>query len=159
MHGFMLFLHVAGCAVWLGAQLSFMVWDPAAQKASLQAWAHTWMVLGRVQRALVSPACLVATVTGIYLTMALVRSQFDMGSAYWLMVMQGLGLLAALLTLAIATPMVNRMALLAERSLDKNAQDPQAEVVRKRLAVVSAVTLLMIVVSIFFAMLKPTATV
>jgi uncharacterized membrane protein len=157
MQGFMLFLHVVGYAIWLGASLSFMVWGPAARKGSLEAWAHTWLVLGRVHRLLVAPACLVATATGIYLTMALAQSPADMGTATWLIVMEVLGLVAAVLTLAIAAPLMNRMGTLAERSLAKGAQEPQAEVVRKRLALVGSVVGVLILVSIYFAVLKPTS--
>jgi hypothetical protein len=150
----MLFLHVTSYSVWLGASLTFMLWGPASRRASLEVWAHSWMVLSTIQRVVVAPACLVATVTGVYLTMALVQSHFDMGSAVWLMVMQSFGLLAALLTLAIATPLVNRMGLLAARSLEKGVREPSAEAVRRRLALVGSIAGALIVVSIYFGEAK-----
>lgn len=154
MHGVAVFLHVAGVSVWLGASLTFMVFGPAARQAPLASWAHTWITLARVQRALVAPSAAVATVTGILLTMALVKSQFDMGSAMWLMVMQAFGLVAAIITVAFATPLANRMARLAERSVEKGEMDPVAERVRKALALSSSISGVMILVALYFGVTR-----
>lgn len=154
MHGIGMFLHAAGYAVWLGASLTFMVFGPAARKVPLASWAHTWITLAKVQRALVAPAAAIATVTGILLTMALAKSQFDMGSATWLLVMQGFGLVAAIITVAFATPLVNRMARLAERSVEKGEMDPAAERVRKALALTSSISGVMILVALYFGVTR-----
>ena len=155
MHGLAVFLHVAGVCVWLGASLTFMVFGPAAKRAPLATWAHTWMTLARVQRVLVGPAALIATVTGIILTMALAKSNFDIASASWLMVMQGFGLVAGILTLAFATPLTNRMARLAQRSAEQGTMDPAAEKVRKTLATVSSIAGVLIIVSLYFSLARP----
>lgn len=154
MHGLAVFLHVAGIAVWLGASLTFMVFGPAARGAPLATWAHTWTTLARVQRVLVAPAALIATVTGLLLTMALARSSFAMGSATWLMVMQGTGLVAGVLSLAFATPLANRMARIAERSAEKGQVEPGAEQVRKALAVVSSVSGVLMLVALYFGVVR-----
>jgi len=148
-----LFLHWAGWAVWLGAALTFMIWGPAAKQADLAVWAHTWDVLARIQRAIVAPACAVATVTGLVLSMQYAQRGLAMG-ATWLVVMQVLGLLAAVLTLAIATPLANRMAFLAARSVEAGQRDPRAERVRSRLALVSSLAGTFILVTVLFASLK-----
>jgi hypothetical protein len=150
----MLFLHQAGWALWLGGGLTFMVWGPAARRADLAVWAHTWTVLAKIQRALVAPGCALATVTGIALSMQYAQRGLAMGAA-WLVGMQLLGLLAAVLTLAIATPLANRMAFLAASSLAKGEKDPRAESVRGRLALVSSVSGAFILVSLFLAAAKP----
>ncbi len=157
MWGIQLFLHWLGFAVWLGAQLTFMVWGPAVREAKLEVWAHTWITLGRVQRVIVAPAAAVATITGISLTMGLAARDVDMGSAVWLMAMQGFGLLAGLLALGVTTPLANRMAALAHRSLEKGERDPGAERVRSRLALVGSITGLFIIVALYFGALKPVA--
>jgi len=154
MHGLGLFLHAAGYSVWLGASLAFMVFGPAARKAPLASWAHTWITLAKVQRALVAPAAGVATVTGILLTMALAKAQFDLGSATWLMVMQGTGLVAAIITVVFATPLVNRMARLAERSLEKGEMDPAAERVRKAIALTSSISGVLMLVALYFGVTR-----
>ena len=146
----MLFLHWTGFSVWLGAQLVFMVFGPAAKRMPLESWANTWVTLGKVQRVLIAPAAATATVTGIALTMRAAKSQaLDFGQA-WLMVMQTAGLVAGILALVVVTPLVNKMARLAVRSLEKGQQDPMAERVRSRLALVASVTGALILVAVFF---------
>ncbi len=146
----MLFLHWAGFSVWLGAQLAFMVFGPAAKRMSLESWANTWVTLAKVQRVLIAPAAATATVTGIALTMAAAQSQaLDFGQA-WLMVMQTAGLIAGILALVVVTPLVNKMALVAVRSLEKGQQDPIAERVRKRLALMASITGALILIAVFF---------
>ena len=149
-----LFLHWLGWAVWLGAQLTFMVWGPVTKRASLESWAHTWDTLAKVQRWIVAPACAAATVTGLALSMQYAQRGFDVG-ALWLIVMQALGVLAAILTLALATPLVNRMAFLAATSLEKGVQDPRAEPVRRKLALVASVSGAFILVTLYFASVRP----
>jgi len=146
----LLFLHWAGFSVWLGAQLAFMVFGPAAKRMSLESWANTWVTLAKVQRVLIAPAAATATVTGVALTMAAAQSHaLDMGQA-WLMVMQTFGLLAGILALAVVTPLVNRMAVVAVRSLEKGQKEPIAERVRSRLALAASITGAFIIVALFF---------
>lgn len=151
MRGLTVALHLAGVAVWLGAGLTFMIFGPAARRMPLESWANTWMTVAKVQRSLVAPACAVATLTGILLTMDLVKSHFDLGGATWLMAMQGLGVAAAILTLVFATPLAGRMGRLAQRSLEKGEKDPAAESVRKVFAVVSSISGVLILIALYFA--------
>jgi uncharacterized membrane protein len=154
MQRFGLFLHVLGVALWLGASLSFMVIGPAAKRMPLVAWAHTWQVLARVQRIIVAPAAAVTTVTGILLTMSLAGTGFEMGNALWLMIMQGLGLLAGALALVVATPLINRMAVLARRSLEQGQVDPAAERVRRAVAIAGSVSGVLVLVALWFGVTR-----
>jgi uncharacterized membrane protein len=149
MFGFLLFLHVATFSVWLGASLTFMVWGPAVRNASVEVWANSWMTLSRVQRSFVAPSCLIATLTGIVLTLQLVQRQSGTES-FNLMAMQLLGLASALLTLGLATPLANRMGTLAARSLEKAARDPLAEGVRRKLALVGSIAGALLILAIYF---------
>jgi hypothetical protein len=150
-----LFLHWAGFSIWLGAQLTFMVWGPAAKTAKLEQWAFTWITLAKLQRLIVAPSCAVATLTGIVLTLRLVGQHADVGGATWLWMMQGFGILAAIFTLGFATPLANRMAVLALRSLEKGEKDPAAERVRARLALLGSIGGVFILVALYFGALKP----
>ena len=154
MQRFGLFLHVFGVALWLGASFAFMVIGPAARRMPLEAWAHTWLTLARVQRIIVAPAAAAVTVTGVLLTMTLAGSGFEMGNALWLMIMQGLGLLAAVITLAVATPMMNRMAVLARRSLEKGQIDPAAESVRRVVAIAGSIAGVMLLAALWFGVTR-----
>ena len=144
-----LLLHWLSWAVWLGAQLTFMVWGPVARRAPLPSWALAWDTLSRVQRWIVAPACAVATVTGIALSMQYHDNPNATGSG--VIAMQILGLVAAVLTLFLVTPWVNRMAYLAARSVEKGALDERAEPVRKRLALVASISGICIILAVYFA--------
>jgi hypothetical protein len=153
-----LFLHWLGWAIWLGAQVTFMVWGPVAKRLPLEAWAYTWDTLSKIQRWIVAPACAVATITGIILSMQYAQRDTPDGAtlgATWLVVMQSLGLLAGIMTLALATPLVNRIAFLAAKSLEAGKQDPRAEAVRKKLALAASVSGAFILVSLYFSAVKP----
>lgn len=149
-----LFLHWAGWAVWLGAQLTFMVWGPMAKRLPLEPWAYTWDTLGKLQRWMVAPAAAVATLTGIVLSMQYAQRGTQMTTG--LIIMQSVGLLAGLLTFFLVTPLVNRMAFLAAKSLEAGAKDERAEGVRRKIALAASVSGVMILVSLF-AVVQPAA--
>ena len=150
-----IFLHWLGWAVWLGAQATFMVWGTTAKRTPLASWAYTWDTLARVQSWIVAPGCAIATLTGIVLSMQYAgKPDVSMG-APWLIVMQVLGLVAAVLTLALATPLVNRMAYLAARSVETGTLDPRAEPVRKRLGLTLWISGAFILVTVYFSAVKP----
>lgn len=130
----LLFLHWVGFSVWLGAQMTFMVWGMAAKNAGLEPWAHTWITLEKVQRVIVLPAAVIATVSGLVLTMRLAGQHVDLGGAIWLMGMQGAGLVAGILAIFVVTPLTGKMARAAKRSLDAGERKPEAEPVRVKLA-------------------------
>ncbi len=155
MYRFGVALHVLGVSVWLGASLTFMIIGPAARRLPLESWANIWMIIARVQRAIVGPASAVATVTGLGLTMSLARGGIDMASASWLIVMQAFGLIAGILTLAFGTPMANRMAAIAHRSLEKGKMEESAEKVNKAFSLVSSLSGVMVVVAMYFGVAKP----
>ena len=155
MNAVLRFLHWTGFSIWLGAQMTFMVWVPVSKTAKLETWAHVWSTLAKVQRWVVAPSVVVATLTGFALTMQLVSRQKDVGGAAWLVGMQAFGILAAILALAIASPLANRMGWVAEQSLADGVKDPRAERVRKRLAIIGTVTGVFILVAILFGSMAP----
>lgn len=155
MNTFLRFLHWAGFSVWLGAQLTFLVWVPVSKTAGLETWAHVWKTLAKVQRWVVAPAVAIATLTGFGLTMQLMSRQRDVGGAAWLVGMQAFGVLAAILALAIVSPLANRMGWVAERSLADGRKDLAAEHVLKRLAMVGTVTGIFILAAIYFGAMSP----
>ncbi len=147
------FLHWIGIAVWLGAQLTFMVWGPQTKAAGLEAWAHTWKTLARVQGLLIAPAAALATITGIVMTMQLVGVHADETTP--LELMQGFGLLAGVVAVAVVTPLANRVAYLAQLSLEKGQKDPRAERARGRLAWAGSLTGVLILVALYFGAQTP----
>ena len=142
------FLHWVGFSVWLGAQLTFMVWGPQTKDASLEAWAHTWKTLAKVQGFLVAPAAAVATITGIVMMMGLVGAHAEPSSALWAMAV--LGLVAGVLAVGVVTPLVNRVAAYARVSLEAGQKDPRAERARVRLAWAASLTGVAILLALWF---------
>jgi hypothetical protein len=147
------FLHWVGISMWLGAQFTFMVWGPQTKAASLEAWAHTWRTLAKVQGFIVAPAAALATITGIVMTMQLVGMHVEEAPPLWLM--QLFGLLAGVLAIAVVTPLVNRVALYAHASLAAGERDPRAERARKALAWAASLTGVLILVALYFGAHAP----
>ena len=147
------FLHWAGFSIWLGAQLTFMVWGPQSKNASLEAWAHTWKTLAKVQGFIIAPAAAVATITGIVMMMQLVSLHAEPSPALWAMAL--FGLLAGVLAIGLVTPLVNRAAVWAQASLAGGQKDPRAERARVRLAWAGSVTGVLILVGLWFGAQAP----
>jgi hypothetical protein len=147
------FLHWAGFSIWLGAQLTFMVWGPQTKVATLEAWAHTWKTLARVQGFIIAPAAAVATLTGIMMTMQLVSTHAEPSPSLW--AMQGFGLLAGVLAIGVVTPLVNRVAVWAQASLAAGQKDPRAERARRTLAWAGSITGVMILIALYFGARTP----
>ncbi len=149
----LLFLHWVGFSVWLGAQLTFMVWGPQNRAAGLEAWAHAWKTLAKVQGFVIAPAAALATITGVVMTMQLVGMHADETSALGLM--QGFGLLAGIVAIAVVTPLANRVAMYAQASLAAGQKDARAEKARVLLSWAGSVTGVLILVALWFGAQAP----
>jgi len=149
----LLFLHWVGFSVWLGAQFTFMVWGPQNRAASLEAWAYAWATLAKVQGYVIAPAAALATITGIVMTMQLVGMHADETSALWLM--QGFGLLAGVVAIAVVTPLANRVAVFAHASLAAGQKDPRAEKARVLLSWAGSACGLLILIALWFGAQAP----
>jgi hypothetical protein len=149
----LLFLHWVGISVWLGAQLTFMVWGPQTRAVGLEAWAHAWKTLAKVQGFLIAPGAALATITGIVMTMQLVSAHADETTSLWLM--QGFGLLAGVLAVVVVTPLANRVAMYAHASLAAGQKDPRAEKARVLLAWAGTVTGVLVLVALYFGAQTP----
>lgn len=147
------FIHWAGFSIWLGAQLTFMVWGPQTRTATLEAWAHTWKTLAKVQGFIVAPAAATATITGIVMTMQVVSLHAEQSPSLWLM--QGFGLLAGVLAVGVVTPLVNRVAMYAQASLGTGQRDARAERARVLLAWAGSITGVIILVALYFGARTP----
>jgi len=157
MSTFLRFLHWTGFSIWLGAQLTFMVWVPVSKAVALEPWAHAWKTLAKLQRWVVAPSAVVATLTGFALTMQLAARGRDAAGAAWLVGMQAFGVLAAIVALAVVVPLSNRMGWVAAQSLADGERDPAAEPLRRRLAIAGTATGLLILAAIWFGAMAPPA--
>jgi len=102
-----LFLHLLGFVMWLGGGLASMFAGIAAKSESRSGLGAVVRAQSAIQRTIIAPGALLTALSGLMLTFALA----GMASAnVWLMVMQGAGLVAALLTLFVALPTATRLS-------------------------------------------------
>jgi flagellar biosynthesis component FlhA len=102
-----LFLHLLGFIMWLGGGLASMFAGIAAKSESRSGLGAVVRAQSAIQRTIIAPGALLTALSGLMLTFALA----GMASAnVWLMVMQGAGLVAALLTLFVALPTATRLS-------------------------------------------------
>ena len=154
---FLRFLHWVGFSVWLGAQVTFMVWLPVSRTVGLDAWAHVWRTLAKLQRWVVAPAVVVATLTGIALMMQSAAHEPGASGGIWLSGMALTGVLAAIIALALVAPLSNRMGWIAEQSLADGERHPAAETVRARLVLAGTVTSVFVLAAMWFGAMAPAA--
>ena len=105
-----LFLHLLGFTMWIGGALGVMVAgiagrreDRSALAAIVRAQSLVYLVVG--------PGALLAVLSGILLTFRNSGTRFA-GADLWLILMQGAGALAALLTLLISLPTASKLGRL-----------------------------------------------
>ena len=104
----MLFLHYLGFSFWLGGSFAMMMVSIVARKEERRVLGTVARIQAMIARSVVGPGAGVAVITGIILTL---RSYVpDAPSpSMWLMVMQGTGILAGLLTFIVALPTVAQL--------------------------------------------------
>jgi hypothetical protein len=109
-----LFLHYLGQVMWLGAGLAAMVYGIAgkhASGASLAAITHGQFA---VHKLIIAPGAFLVVLSGVMLTLRMYGSAMS-GAApsVWMMVMQGSGLLGALIVLAFGMPSIAKLSRVA----------------------------------------------
>ena len=105
-----LFLHLLGFTLWLGGAIGAMIIGIAAKREDRHGLGAVVRAQGALMRMAIAPGALLATLSGIILTF---RVSTDLpGFSIWLVLMQGTGLVAALLTLLIALPTAAKLTRL-----------------------------------------------
>lgn len=104
----MLFFHLLGFTLWLGGSFAMMMVSIAGRKEERGALRSVARIQAMIARGVVGPGAAVAVVTGLILTFRMYVPDAPSPSM-WLMVMQGAGILAGLLTFILALPTVNRL--------------------------------------------------
>lgn len=120
MRGFWLFLHVMGFVAWLGAGLAVMLSGITAKHFPPDQRLAVYRVMSVVSRNLIGPGAVLVVVSGFVLSVPYFRGSTVPG---WLMAMQGLGLLGAIVAIAIVTPTAARLGRL---DLDPRGELPES---------------------------------
>jgi len=134
MRGFWLFLHVMGVVAWLGGGLAVMLSGITAKYFPPDQRLAVYRVMSVVTRNLIGPGAVLVVVSGFVLSVPYFKSSTV---PTWLMAMQGLGLLGAIVAIAIVTPTAARLGRL---DLDPRGELPDSFAgLRRRQAIFATV--------------------
>jgi len=110
---FWLFLHLLGFTMWLGGSLGVMVAAVAARREDRVGLGAVVRAQSSIHKVIVAPGALLTVLSGLILTFSVVgRTGELVGFSIWLVIMQGAGIVAALLTLLITLPTSSKLARL-----------------------------------------------
>jgi hypothetical protein len=133
MRGIWLLLHVLGVAAWLGGGLAMMLAGITAKHFPPEERLAVYRATSVVARNLIGPGALLVLGSGFVLSIPF----FQATMPGWLMAMQGLGLVGAIIAIGIVTPTAARMGRL---ELDPRGELPESFAgLRKRQAVFATV--------------------
>ncbi len=108
-----LFLHLLGFTMWLGGAIAAMIMGIAAKREDRHGLGAVVRAQATLMKVAIAPGALLAVLSGLILTFQISVSGRDLpGFSIWLMLMQGAGLVAALLTLLIALPTATKLSRL-----------------------------------------------
>lgn len=106
-----LFLHLLGFTMWLGGAVASMVIGIAAKAEERSGLGAVVRAQSQLTKVAIAPGSLLTVLSGLILTFRLSGGDFT-GFTIWLVIMQGAGLIAALITLLIALPTATRLGRL-----------------------------------------------
>jgi hypothetical protein len=106
-----LFLHLLGFTLWLGGAIAAMIMGIAAKREDRHGLGAVVRAQSALMRVAIAPGAILAVLSGLLLTFQLGGSELP-GFNIWLVIMQGAGLVAALLTLLISLPTATKLSRL-----------------------------------------------
>ena len=110
---FWLFLHLLGFTMWLGGALASMVAGIAGKREDRAGLGPIARSQAAAYKAIIAPGALLAVLSGLILTFSVSARMGELvGFNVWLVVMQGAGIIGALLVLLIGLPTASKLARL-----------------------------------------------
>jgi hypothetical protein len=106
-----LFLHLLGFTMWLGGAIASMIVGIAARREDRSGLGAVVRAQATMAKAMIAPGSLLTVLSGLILTFQLSGGDLA-GFSLWLIIMQGAGLIAALITLLISLPTAARLGRL-----------------------------------------------
>jgi hypothetical protein len=108
---FWLFLHLLGFTMWLGGGLASMVAGIAAKREDRAGLSSIARAQAAVHKTIIAPGAILVVLSGLILTFSVSgRTGELVGFNVWLVVMQGAGLVGALIVLLIGLPTAAKLA-------------------------------------------------
>jgi hypothetical protein len=106
-----LFLHLLGFTLWLGGAIAAMIMGVAAKREDRHGLGAVVRAQASVMKVAIAPGAILAVLSGLILTFRLSGADLP-GFSIWLVIMQGAGVVAALLTLLISLPTATKLSRL-----------------------------------------------
>ena len=105
------FLHIVGFTLWIGGALAAMVAGIASKREDRAGLGAVVRAQAAVHKVLIAPGALLAVLSGVMLTFARTGgSGGEIGFSFWLVLMQGAGLVGALIVLLVGLPTSSKLA-------------------------------------------------
>jgi hypothetical protein len=108
---FWLFLHLLGFTLWLGGAIAAMIMGIAAKREDRHGLGAVVRAQASLMKVAIAPGAILAVLSGLILTFQLSGADLP-GFSIWLVIMQGAGVVAALLTLLISLPTATKLGRL-----------------------------------------------
>jgi hypothetical protein len=106
-----IFLHIIGFTLWIGGGLASMVAGIVSKGEERARLGAVVRAQAAVQRMLVAPGALLTVLSGVMLTFAMTSLRGgEAGFSIWLVLMQGAGLVGALIVLLVGLPTSGKLA-------------------------------------------------
>ena len=134
MNGFWYFIHYLSFTLWICGALAVMVAGLAMKRLDRSLWGGVVEAQGAIYRVLIGPGALFAVATGLVMTLR-VYNAMSLAVGAWLGLMQGAGVIGALVTLLGSLPASARLSRL--EPLGESAATFDA--LRRRLAITSTI--------------------
>lgn len=128
------FLHYLSFTAWIGGMLAAMVAGLAMHRLDRSLWGGVAEAQGAIYRTMVGPGAMFSVATGLLLTFRM-YGQLSTQVGAWLGMMQGVGIVAALVTLLGAMPAASRLSRLEAHGDSAAAFDAT----RRRLAITGSI--------------------
>jgi hypothetical protein len=106
-----LFLHLLGFTLWLGGAIAAMIMGIAAKREDRHGLGAVVRAQASLMQVAIAPGAILAVLTGLMLTFQLRGADLP-DFNIWLVIMQGAGVVAALLTLLISLPTATKLGRL-----------------------------------------------
>ena len=111
MIGLWVFLHIIGFTMWIGGGLAAMVAGIVSKREDRAGLGAVVRAQAAVQKTLVAPGALLTVLSGLMLTFAVTNLKGGAaGFSLWLMLMQGAGIVGALIVLMVGLPTASKLA-------------------------------------------------
>ncbi|HYU09268.1 MAG TPA: hypothetical protein VEK77_07810 [Gemmatimonadales bacterium] len=120
MRGFWLFVHMIGFVAWLGGGLAVMLSGITAKHFPPDHRLAVYRVMSVLSRNLIGPGAVLVVVSGFVLSVPFFKSATV---PTWLLAMQALGLLGAIVVIGVVTPTAARLGRL---ELDPRGELPES---------------------------------